>query len=88
MAPLPVAVTDAAGFAKTSGFVDDTRAFCSIATRHDTARRADAAYLAGLVATHQLDEAEATRIAVELVRDVPVRAFKLPSGRAGRRGAP
>jgi len=87
MARYRSAVTDAAGFAKTSGFVDDTRAFCSIPTRHDTARRADAAYLAGLVTTHQLDEAEATRIVVELVRDVPVRAFKLASGRAGRRGA-
>ena len=32
------AVTESAGFAKTSGFIDDTRAFCSIPVRHDIAR--------------------------------------------------
>ena len=32
-------VTDTAGFAKTAGFVDDTRAFCSIPARHDMSRR-------------------------------------------------
>ena len=39
------------GFFKTSGFIDDTRAFCSIPARHDTARRIDAGHLADLVAT-------------------------------------
>ena len=50
------AVTDTAGFAKTSGFVDDTRAFCSIPVRHDTARRVDCAFLSRLVVEHRLDE--------------------------------
>ena len=36
------AVTDTAGFANTAGFVDDTRAFCSIPVRHEVARRVDA----------------------------------------------
>jgi glucuronate isomerase len=71
------AITDSAGFAKTSGFIDDTRAFCSIPARHDTARRADAAFLARLVTTHQLDEDEAATIATELVSTIPANAFKL-----------
>ena len=29
------AVTESAGFDKTSGFIDDTRAFCSIPAGHD-----------------------------------------------------
>ncbi|AAT89493.1 glucuronate isomerase [Leifsonia xyli subsp. xyli str. CTCB07] len=48
------AITDSAGVAKTSGFIDDTRAFCSIPTRHDMSRRVDAAFLASLVVSHQL----------------------------------
>ncbi|HEY1531418.1 MAG TPA: glucuronate isomerase [Galbitalea sp.] len=71
------AITDSAGFSKTSGFIDDTRAFCSIPARHDTSRRADAAFLAGLVTTGQLEEDEAAVIARELVRDIPARTFKL-----------
>jgi glucuronate isomerase len=71
------AVTDTAGFAKTSGFVDDTRAFCSIPARHDIARRADASFLAGLVMTHQISENEAANIATALVRVIPARTFKL-----------
>jgi glucuronate isomerase len=73
------AVTDSAGFAKTSGFIDDTRAFCSIPARHDTSRRADAAFLAGLVTTHQLGEDEALTIATELVGAIPTHTFKLPT---------
>jgi glucuronate isomerase len=71
------AVTDPVGFAKTSGFIDDTRAFCSIPARHDTSRRADAAFLANLVTTHQLGEDEATTIATELVGAIPAHTFKL-----------
>ena len=71
------AITDSAGFYKTSGFIDDTRAFCSIPARHDMSRRADASFLAGLVTTHQLDEEEATTIARDLVTTIPSRAFKL-----------
>src|SRR5690606_17119405 len=41
------AVTETAGFYRTSGFIDDTRAFLSIPTRHDMSRRLDAACPAG-----------------------------------------
>jgi len=71
------AITDSAGFTKTSGFIDDTRAFCSIPARHDMSRRVDAGFLAGLVATHQLDEADAVTIARRLVADIPIQTFRL-----------
>jgi glucuronate isomerase len=71
------AITDSVGFAKTSGFIDDTRAYCSIPARHDVSRRTDAAFLAGLVTTHQLGLDEAALIAGELVSDIPARTFKL-----------
>ncbi|WP_439693912.1 glucuronate isomerase [Curtobacterium sp. SP.BCo] len=71
------AVTDSASFTKTSGFIDDTRAYCSIPARHDMARRADAAYLAGLVVTHELSEEDAVRTARRIVSDIPRATFKL-----------
>ena len=74
---MPAAVTETAGFSKLSGFVDDTRALCSIPARHDVARRVDAGVLAGLVAEHRLDEEEALRIIDELVGAQPTRVFKL-----------
>ena len=71
------ATTETAGFYRTSGFVDDTRAFLSIPARHDMSRRLDAGYLARLVAEHQLTEDEALQTAVDLVTVVPTTAFKL-----------
>jgi glucuronate isomerase len=71
------AITDSVGFAKTSGFIDDTRAYCSIPARHDTSRRTDAAFLANLVTTHQLGEDEAATIAGDLVSTIPAHTFKL-----------
>jgi glucuronate isomerase len=71
------AVTETAGFSRTSGFVDDTRAFCSLPARHDMSRRIDAGVLARLVAEHQMDEAEATETAVDLVTRQPAHVFKL-----------
>ncbi len=71
------AVTETAGFSRTAGFVDDTRAFCSIPARHDLSRRVDAGYLAGLVAEHRLDEDEALEVALDLVSVQPRVAFKL-----------
>lgn len=71
-------ITDSAGFSKTSGFIDDTRAFCSIPARHDMARRADASYLASLVATHRLTEADAAEIARDLVSRIPYDTFRIP----------
>lgn len=71
------AVTETVGFSRTSGFVDDTRAFCSIPARHDMSRRVDAGFLARLVAEHRLREDEARAIAVDLVTAQPTRVFKL-----------
>jgi glucuronate isomerase len=71
------AVTDSVSFTKTSGFIDDTRAFCSIPARHDMARRVDAAYLADLVVTHQISEEDAVRTARRIVSDIPRATFKL-----------
>ena len=71
------AITDSASFTKTSGFIDDTRAYCSIPARHDMARRADAAYLASLVVTHQISEEDAVHTARRIVSDIPKATFKL-----------
>jgi glucuronate isomerase len=72
------AVTDTAGFANTTGFVDDTRAFCSIPARHDLARRIDAGFLARLVAEHRLDADEAIETAVDLAYRIPRQAYAPP----------
>lgn len=71
------AVTETAGFYRTSGFIDDTRAFLSIPARHDMSRRLDSGYLAQLVAEHRLDEDEALETAVDLVTTIPRKVFKL-----------
>lgn len=71
------AITDSVSFTKTSGFIDDTRAYCSIPARHDMARRADAAYLASLVVTHEISEEDAVRTARRIVSDIPRATFKL-----------
>ncbi|WP_026401401.1 glucuronate isomerase [Actinomadura rifamycini] len=70
-------VTETAGLSRTTGFVDDTRAFCSIPARHDMSRRLDSGFLAELVAEHRLTEDEAFEAAAELVAVNPRRAFKL-----------
>lgn len=57
------AVAESAGYAKLTGFVDDTRAFCSIPSRHDVARRTIAGHLAISVAEHRLGLEEAGDIA-------------------------
>ncbi|MEV6301295.1 glucuronate isomerase [Actinoplanes sp. NPDC051861] len=71
------AVTEIAGFSRLSGFIDDTRAFCSVPARHDMARRLDAGHLAELVAAHRLDEDEAHDILTSLVTKQPTHVFKL-----------
>ncbi len=70
-------VSETAGLSKLSGFIDDTRAFCSIPARHDMSRRLDAGFLAGLVAEHRLDPDEAHQSLVGLVDTQPRRVFKL-----------
>ena len=69
--------TETAGFYNTVGFNDDTRAFMSIPARHDVARRMDAAYLARLVAEHQLGESDAFELIRTLSYDLVKAAYKL-----------
>ena len=71
------AVTETMGFSRYGGFVDDTRAFCSIPVRHDVARRVEAAYLARLVAEHRLSMDRASEIIIDVIEKAPRRAFKL-----------
>ncbi|MGY2747135.1 glucuronate isomerase [Arthrobacter sp. UYCu723] len=71
------AVTETAGFSRSSGFIDDTRAFCSIPARHDASRRIEAAFLARLVAEHRVSEDRAHEIIVDVVDSAPRRVFKL-----------
>ena len=71
------AVTETAGFYNTAGFVDDTRAFCSIPVRHDVARRVDAGFLARLVAEHRLPFDEAAETIVDLAYRLPKKVFKI-----------
>ncbi|WP_307831007.1 glucuronate isomerase [Nucisporomicrobium flavum] len=75
------AVTETAGFYNTAGFVDDTRAFCSIPVRHDIARRADAAYLASLVVQDRLPVDEAAETIADLAYHLPKRIFRLEGAR-------
>jgi glucuronate isomerase len=71
------AVTETAGFYRGSGFIDDTRAFLSIPARHDMSRRMDSSYLARLVTQGRITLAMAEKIAIDLVTQIPRRAFKL-----------
>ena len=69
--------TETAGFYNTVGFNDDTRAFLSIPSRHDVARRVDCSFLARLVAEHRLAENEAAILAPQLAYEFPKKAYKL-----------
>ncbi len=69
--------TETAGFYNTVGFNDDTRAFCSIPSRHDMARRVDCAYLATLVRSGRLTEEEAYDLAQDLSYRLAKKAYRL-----------
>jgi len=71
------AITETAGFYRTSGFIDDTRAFLSIPARHDVSRRTDASFLARYVMEGRITPAMAERIIADLVDLIPAAAFKL-----------
>lgn len=71
------AVTETAGFSRFSGFIDDTRAFCSIPARHEASRRVEASFLARLVAEHRINEDRAFEILNDTVDGSPRRVFKL-----------
>ena len=70
-------VTETAGFYKTVGFNDDTRAFLSIPGRHDVARRMDCAFLAKQVAEHRLEEDEALEVAQDLAYGLVKKTYRL-----------
>lgn len=74
-------VTETAGIWNTAGFVDDTRAFCSIPARHDLSRRVDANWLAGLVARHVIDMDDAREMAQALAGDLARDAYRLGARR-------
>lgn len=71
------AVTETAGFYRSSGFIDDTRAFLSIPARHDMSRRTDAAFLARLVVEGRITLPTAHRISRDLVDAIPREVFRL-----------
>jgi glucuronate isomerase len=65
------------GLANTAGFVDDTRAFPSIPARHEIWRRTCCDWLAELVASRQLEEESAYRLARALAVDLARDTFRL-----------
>jgi len=69
-------VIETAGFANTVGFVDDARSLLTIPARHDVARRVNAAFLAGLVTEHRMEEEEAVEVAHDLAYHLARRAFR------------
>jgi len=73
--------TETAGIYNTAGFNDDTRAFCSIPARHDLSRRVDASWLAGLVARHVIDMADARAMAHALAYELAKDAYRLDERR-------
>jgi glucuronate isomerase len=85
--------TETAGIYNTVGFIDDTRAFCSIPARHDLSRRVDANWLGGLVARHIVDLADAREMARALAYDLVRETYRfdeprghpdVPAATAGR----
>jgi len=70
-------VTETAGFANTVGFNDDARSLLTIPARHDMVRRADAGFLAELVAEGRLDEVDAVELAEDLAVGLARRAFRV-----------
>ncbi|MES2523996.1 MAG: glucuronate isomerase [Gemmatimonadota bacterium] len=78
-------VTETAGIWNTTGFIDDTRAFCSIPARHDLARRMDANFLGSMVARHLIDMDDARRMARALAYDLAKQVYRFDAPAAGAR---
>jgi glucuronate isomerase len=70
-------VMETAGLYNTSGFNDDTRAFCSIPARHDLWRRASANWVAGLVVRRIVDLDDASQMMQDLAYGLAKRAYRL-----------
>lgn len=73
-------VTETAGIYNLAGFNDDTRAFASIAARHDMWRRVTCDWLAGIVARGALDEGDAAEMAADLAYRLALEAYGLGQG--------
>jgi glucuronate isomerase len=71
------ATVESAGYAKLTGFVDDTRAGCSIPARHDVARRVIAAHLARLVVEYRLTEEDAAAVAADYAYHQPRSVYRV-----------
>ncbi len=67
---------ETAGLYNTVGFNDDTRAFPSIPTRHDLARRVDANWIAGLVVRGIVDMNDAEEMIHDLSYRLAKRAYR------------
>ena len=65
------------GFGKLSGFIDDTRALCSIPSRHDMNRRVTARYVAGLVADHRLSMEDGVDVMRRMIQTQPRDVFRM-----------
>ena len=70
-------VMETAGIYNAAGFNDDTRAYPSIAARHDLWRRAAADWVAGLVVRYIVDIEEGLEMIQALAYDLAKKAYKL-----------
>ncbi len=70
-------VVETAGLYNTAGFNDDTRAYPSIAARHDLWRRVDANWLAGLVLRGIVDMSDAEAMIRASAYELAKTAYKL-----------
>ena len=70
-------IVETAGIYNTTGFTDDTRAFCSIPVRHDVWRRASSNWLAGQVLRGIVDRADARQMAHDMAYGLAKRAYRL-----------
>lgn len=69
-------VMETAGLYNTAGFNDDTRAYPSIAARHDVWRRASADWVAGLLLRGIVDEEDAAAMMQALAYDLAKKAYR------------
>ncbi len=69
-------VMETAGLYNTTGFNDDTRAFCSIPARQDVWRRVSADWVAGLLVRHIIDREDAVEMMNELAVGLAKRAYR------------
>ena len=74
------AAVESAGFSRFAGFVDDTRAFCSIPARHDMARRTLCAALAVMSLEGRFTPDAAHTIAHDQCDTLPRRVFRWRPG--------